>query len=118
MKEGYVERKIHMCIELVKNAISEAQKAVYQGYLESWQEKHKNQIISIKPPENVMSRKSRTRVCRDNEEEPEVIEESRIEPKIAEAEFKRKFPNKKAYYKRNGKTQITKAFKEFLISKQ
>lgn len=39
MDNEYINTKILNCKKLVKTAISEAQKAVYQGYLEFWQEK-------------------------------------------------------------------------------
>ena len=104
MKEGYVERKIHMCIELVENATSDAQRKIYQGYLEFWQDKHKNQIISIeKPPEEKPP---------EEDEIEAIIEDLTEAQKIEEFELKN-FP-KKAYYNRNGTTNKTKAFQDFL----
>lgn len=52
MDDEYIARKIHMCIELVNTATSEAQKEIYQGYLKFWQEKHKNIIISTSVDED------------------------------------------------------------------
>lgn len=102
MDHEYIARKIHMCKELVDNATSEAQKEIYQGYLEFWQHKHKNIIINQRI---------------ESKDEVESIIEDLTEVQKA-AEFELKYAPKKAYYNRDGKTHETKAFKEFLISKQ
>lgn len=103
MDTKYIAKKLFQCKELVKNAISEAQKEIYQEYLEFWQEKAKNIKIHSHEPEP----------------EIEVIikpEDDDWEVKEA-ANFKVKFPDKKAYYKRDGVVYKTRAFTEFLKSK-
>jgi deoxyribodipyrimidine photolyase len=92
-----VNRKIKNCQELVDNATSEDQKKIYRGYLDFW----KNwKAAEKKKPKEVIPEKI---------ELLEVIDE--VPP---EAEFKRNFPNKQAYYSRNGEMHMTKAFKEYL----
>jgi len=91
MDETYILRKISKCKGLIDTAISEDQKEIYQGYLEFWQKKVANEI--------------------------KAVIEDLTEAQKAE-EFELKYPPKKAYYNRDGKTHISKAFKEFLISNQ
>ena len=130
MDEAYIKRKIENCRMLVNTAISEAQKKIYQGYLEFWKDKsgsttidkkidivEKDEVKPILEPEPVEA----------IEEEPEVIEQPKIESKIAEiTKLKEQLearkadafeiinPNKHAYLRRNGEILKTKAFKEFL----
>ena len=46
MDKNYINRKIKNCKELIRDATSEAQMDIYQGYLEFWQKKTKK--VSIK----------------------------------------------------------------------
>jgi len=91
MKESEILDIIERRKVLVETATSEAQREIYQGYLEFWQRKIAVEIGSI-------------------------IEDLIVEQR--EEEFKLQFPNKNAYYTRDGITHKTKAFKEFLISNQ
>ena len=93
MDQEYINRKIAKCQKLVDNATSEAQKEIYQGYLDYWITKS-NRKTDTETGERVST------------------------PLTKEAEFKFQFPNKNAYYTRDGITHKTKAFKEFLISNQ
>lgn len=108
MKEGYVEKKIHNCMELVENATSNAQREVYQGYLEFWQDKHKDQIIKPKEP-------------KEPEEVPEEIPEEESDEIEFESEPALEFDDKSIneYEEATGrkaiwKGVITNGFKEFL----
>ncbi len=92
LNQDYINLKIVNCKELVKNATSEAQAEIYIGYLEFWQKK-------LKPKKTYPDVEYNSVVYNDA---------NYIEQYMA------KFPNKKAYYKRNGKSYKTRGFKEFL----
>ncbi len=100
MDKEYIKIKIENCKYLISNANSAAQKAVYQGYLELWQEKAKN--IKIHP-------------SKPKKEPPEEPEEEEVD---YESMFKIKYPNKNAYYIRDGRRYSTKLFIEFLKSSE
>jgi len=91
-----VNRKIKQCRELMANAISPKQRTIYRGYLQFWQEK----------------------ITKSNLKTDTETSERVSTPLTKEAKFKLQFPNKHAYYTRDGITHKTKAFKEFLISNQ
>ena len=93
--KGYIELKIKQCNHLVNGATSENQKEIYQDYLDFWESKLEA-------------------IDSNNWIEPE---DDNWEVKEA-TEFKVKFPNKKAYYKRDGTVHKTKAFIEFLNLKE
>jgi len=105
-----VNRKIKQCRELMANAISPKQRTIYRGYLQFWQEKitKSNQKTDTETGEGFSTPPTK---------EINPIIEGLIVA-IREKEFKHKFPNKNAYYTRDGITHKTKAFKEFLISNQ
>ncbi len=96
MNQDYINLKIRNCKELIQSSTSEAQKKIYKEYLIFWQAKNVDPWGDI--PENVGS------IIQD------LTEAQRAE------EFRHKYPNKKAYYKRNGKYLETRRFKEFLKS--
>ena len=97
MDKEYIKIKIENCNYLIKNSNSPAQKTVYQGYLKFWQKQIPKEP---KPKDEIES----------------VIDDLTVLQKAEE--FEVKFPNKKAYYTREGKTYPTRLFKEFLKSFQ
>ena len=103
MDKEYIKIKIENCNYLIKNANSAAQKTVYQGYLKFWQKQIPKEPKPKEEPPEV--------------DEVETIIEDLTEIQKAE-EFEVKFPNRKAYYTREGKTYPTKAFQEFIKSSQ
>ena len=88
MEKEYIARKISNCKKLISTAISPEQEKIYQGYMKFWT-KVKNTTQQAEPAES----------------------DPAVEQFVAE------YPNKKAYYKRNGVIHQTKAFQEFLKNK-
>ena len=131
MDEEYIKIKIENCNYLIENANSPAQKIIYQGYLKFWKEK-----LDEKPPEikkTVQDVKSISdfkfeiklkspKEPKPKEEPPEVDEVETIIEDLTEIqraeEYIVKFPNRKAYYTREGKRYPTKLFQEFLKSEK
>ena len=100
MNQDYINLKIRNCKKLIQSSTSEAQKKIYKEYLVFWQLKEFD-LLHFKngnAPKNIGS------IIQD------LTEAQRAE------EFRHKYPNKKAYYKRNGKYLETRRFKEFLKS--
>jgi len=97
MSEDYIARKIENCKKLIETASSPEQKKIYRGYLEFW--KFNNLKIKVPPEEKIIEA---------------IIPDLGLAQKAAEFENKH-FP-KKAYYIRDGNTNQTRAFKEFLKS--
>jgi len=95
----YVNNKISNCRGLVENAISEAQREIYRGYLDFWLKKKPMDTIKDLP------------IVEDLPVDWEGLEEVEYA-----ADFEADNPNKQAYYNRDGKTHKTKAFKEYLKS--
>lgn len=99
MDKAYIEAKISKCIRLVENATSEAQREIYQGYLDHWKSfDKKSSIVEVSP--GVTEKSEETIV--DINDYADIFE-------IENAP-------KQAYYKRNGQWIKTKAFKEYLKS--
>lgn len=128
MDKNYIKRKIKNCEGLVDNAISDAQKAVYEGYLEFWQEKlggPKESEEELKEPFDLgkfndiafklaMPSKEVAEITLDD------IEDIPKEPEEVTVEFDDKSINE--YEEDTGKKAIwkgviTNGFKEFLKSK-
>ncbi len=89
MDDEYIPRKIKNCKDLISNATSEAQKEAYREYLDKWI-KRLDEYGEIDP----------------------------VDRALDDQLYEKKFPNKRAYYKRNGKYQKTRGYKEFLKSLQ
>lgn len=137
MDTDYINKKISNIEKLLLNC-TEDQKPIYQEYLEFWKEKipkskektdaetiegEGNPLITTdEPPILEVTVDVNTGEVIDVKEadEPEEIIDI-IEPELEalQAElFETTFPNKRAYLRRNGDLLKTKAFKEFLISKE
>jgi len=135
MDTEYIDKKIKQCKKLVKNATSEAQKEIYQGYLDYWITKS-NLKTDTETSEGALVEAPSIPVDvievltePQKEEEKETEEKAILEKELQDAkdkleelekeeEFKLAYPNKNAYYNRDNKTYKTNAFKEFLISKE
>lgn len=96
--KDYINRKIENCENLVENASSQEQKEIYQEYLVFWQ-RYLPLILSKEIP-TIPAKKSEETIVDIADQYADVFE----------------FENapKQAYYKRDGKTHKTKAFKEYL----
>jgi len=123
--DNYVNTKIENCQRLVDEAISDAQREVYQEYLDFWKKwKTSEKKVSREDQPLEVSGNEKTDMGNSFEESEPVqsLRESNSkspEPEVDyETEFKKEFPGKQAYYNRNGKTHITKAFREFLNQEQ
>ncbi len=92
MDKNYITKKIINCLDLINNATSDAQREVYQGYLELWQKRLEK---STPPLKDVV------------EYDDDITDE---------AKYKLEFPNRKAYYTKDGNLQKTRGFTEFLKS--
>jgi len=115
--KGYIELKIKQCNHLVNGATSENQKEIYQDYLDFWTNKlesiDSNNWIEPKKDEGIIKS-----TLLDGELRKAIAgEDDDWEVKEA-TNFRIKFPNKKAYYKRDGTVHKTKAFIEFLNLKE
>lgn len=117
--DDYIEMKISRCRGLVENATSDAQREIYQGYLdfwEKWKTAEKKTEAKEEPMGVVWLDESEEGYKRTELTEKNILTSS-LDKSIEvdyESEFKRDFPNKQAYYSRNGEMHITKAFKEYL----
>ena len=98
MSEEYIARKIENCKKLIETASSPEQKKIYRGYLEFW--KFNNLKIKVPPEEKII--------------EATILDLGEVQKA---AEFENKYPPKKAYYIRDGISNKTKAFQEFLKNK-
>lgn len=130
MKKSEIEEIIKRREILVENATSEAQREIYQGYLEFWQEKlgvkpepelvdtaEVDEIITpivaeIEKPEEVYLDHLEEALTPLLEDDSTIIHEELR--KSYEELFKLEYPNKQAYYNRDGQKLKTKAFIEFL----
>lgn len=101
MDRAYINRKILNCEKLIAAANTDAQKKIYQGYLDFWTKKLPKPveiIIEADPLE--------LKFLEEGEEDLEEAKYANI--------FEIENAPKQAYYNRDGKTNKTKAFKEYL----
>lgn len=109
MKESEIEEIIERRKVLVETATSEAQKEIYQESLEYWEG-----LIKGKPkpePEPVWGPAEEAKITIVRKDPDGVHEQLK---KSYEELFKLEYPNKQAYYNRDGQKLKTKAFIEFL----
>ena len=115
MSEDYIARKIENCKKLIETALSPEQKKIYKSYYQYWKEK-----IKVPPEEELIES---TQTITDDlvafslnpaEINATILDLGEVQKA---AEFENKYPPKKAYYIRDGISNKTKAFQEFLKNK-
>ena len=126
----YIDVKIKNCKELIASAISDAQREIYQGYLDFWQghdaeaetkEKERlaeeNKRLAEEEVKKLHEEEARKKATEDIEKVIELVEISpEQEMKYAE-EFETINPNKHAYRYSDGEKLQTNAFEEFITLK-
>ena len=119
----YVLKKIENCKMLVETAISEAQRAVYQGYLEFWQGKDDATAVAEKKRlaeeelKKFQEEESRKKAAEQIEEVIELVEIPPEQEMLYAEEFETLNSNKHAYRYQNGEKLQTNAFVEFITLK-
>jgi len=126
----YIDVKIKNCKELLASDISDAQRVIYQGYLDFWQghdaeavaeEKKRlaeeDKRLAEEEVKKLQEEEARKKAAEDLEKVIELVEISpEQEMKYAE-EFEETNENKRAYRYSNGEKLQTNAFSEFITLK-
>ena len=119
----YVLKKIENCKMLVETAISEAQRAVYQGYLDFWQGKDdataaaEEKRIVEEELKKLHEAEARKKAAEEVEKAIELVEITPAQEMKYAEEFETINPNKHAYRYLDGEKLQTNAFVEFITLK-
>jgi len=119
----YVLKKIKNCEELLASDISDAQRIIYQGYLDFWQGHDAEAVaeekkrIAEEEVKKLQEEQARKEAAEDLEKVIELIEISPEQEMQYAEEFEEMNENKRAYRYSNGEKLQTNAFSEFINSK-
>jgi len=119
----YVLKKIKNCEELLASEISEAQRVIYQGYLDFWQGHDAEAVAEEKKRlaeeevKKLQEEETRKKAAEDLEKVIELVEISPEQEMQYAEEFEEMNENKRAYRYSNGEKLQTNAFSEFINSK-
>jgi len=126
----YIEKKIENCQALIASAISDAQREIYQGYLDFWQghdadavEMEKKRLveedkrIAEEEVKKLHEEEARKKAAEDLEKVIELVEISPAQEMKYAEEFETINPNKHAYRYSDGEKLQTNAFEEFITLK-
>ena len=119
----YVLKKIKNCEELLASDISDAQRIIYQGYLDFWQGHDTEAVaeekkrIAEEEVKKLQEEQARKEAAEDLEKVIELIEISPEQEMQYAEEFEEMNENKRAYRYSNGEKLQTNAFSEFINSK-
>ena len=126
----YVKRKIENCKGLIDNATSDAQREIYQGYLDYWKglndevadeiakrEKAEQLAVAKAELEKIQAEEARKKADADLEIITKLATVTPGRENFLAEEFEGENPNKHAYRYKDGEKIKTSAFIEFITTK-